>query len=140
VLPLTRAALVLVCVVACGGSPSSSATSESASSPPVETSETEVADVTAPIDRVCAAELCGGPGAVVRTWTDASGAVARYEIIDSPRCSHIAGMFFDARGESDVVLPMPFYPPGTADEQASVTRMHDSQLTGLTAASQTTCP
>lgn len=135
---LSKARHIAACVVlvACGGAPAEPI----AEREPVAEPAVEAPAQPTPMERVCAAELCGGPGTAVRTWSDATGEVARYEIISSPGCSHIAGIFFDAQGESQVVLPMPFYPPGTSDEQASITRLHDAQLTGLTPTAQTTCP
>lgn len=60
-----------------------------------------------PLELVCASETCG-PGAVVRPWLDAQGAIRRYEIIESRRCGQLAELFFAPDGHRELMLPTPW--------------------------------
>ncbi len=132
----------LFCEAACGHASRPDAVSirSAGTSGPAPTTVALPAIARTPLQLVCAGETCGGSGAVVRTWLRSDGAVARYEIVDSPRCSHIAGIFYDATGHEDIVLPMPFYPPGTPEQQGTIRAMHDGQLVGLRPGATTICP
>jgi hypothetical protein len=118
--------------------PSIATTGPIAATPPARDAIAAPA-LSSPRQRVCADVTCGGPGAVVQQWHDGQGTLVRWEIVDSPRCPHLAGLFYDREGHNPVLLPLPFLPPGSPNEQRAVRSMHDAEIRGLTAGARTVC-
>jgi hypothetical protein len=96
-------------------------------------------ELPAPIAAVCADYDCGGAGAAVREWRDESGAVQRLELVDSPRCPHSAGRFFDAAGAPIVVIPRPFFGAGTEEQESTLRDLHSLERRGLTEGARIPC-